>query len=1276
MEFLRGIRGKETPMKINRIAVNCLFILLLNAMFTAGSLRLAVHNEVYAGEEGKNSITIEESEKDAASAEISFPIHDILLDRTDAGNTENCQIMIDDKAEAGDRVNADISLMPRTSLIRLGVTGNDSGKSYKMVLKSHREGSLLYHYYFDMPDESVTVTVVFGYEAYPLAAGASVVGTTTFYVDGKPVTEAKPGETVTVISATPDFSLDFERMRYTFTQKSRFLNPVVDGSSVKGDTGFVYTGTFRMQEAPVTVEAEYRKPFVITKDPELKEVNIKTNMKSNRAAPGDIVTVSAASGKMAALAVPDEWEVTYVDEQGVSQKIPVTRDSSSSNQCTFVMPFADVRVNMSGIKYAWEIWIDEDNCEVKADRRYALPGETVTVTTTQSDNGRNKLYMVYRVEVNGRMEEFEMFRKDSNTFTFTMPDGSPIVYARYGLQYVDRSWRDGKVVESVNVCAPGEYRRFEPTHGNYTDLTDGWYLVDSDWTCSKCIRVIGDVKLILTGRKQLTANDGIYIKDGATLTIYEEYRSTGFIMAVSGTDNFPGIGGFPDASGGNLVIKGGTVEARGGLNAAGIGSANYPGGMGHVRIYGGKVNAYGGYCGAGIGRGKDNCSFGTISIYGGDVTAEGGEYAAGIGGGQNADGNLVHIYGGDVKAHGGKYGAGIGGGQNGDGGTCTIENEAKIHATGGWDGAGIGGGESGSGHSFHMLGGTVNAVGGAQGAGVGGGEKGNGGDIRISGGTLTASGGETTHTGGAGIGGGKKGKGGTIIIENSETIVNAEGSVKAAGIGGGADGDNGEVTIYGGTVTATGGAGDDGGAGIGGGSKSGGGGTVNIYGGEVNATSGVYGAGIGGNGLTINIYGGSVNADALGGSQSGSGPGIGVTKEDSVLNFYMKDGTVNAHAKCTVYSITMSSDYCGAGIGGSNAINVELHITIDGGTVTATSDRDGAGIGSGSANSVNAGGNVTGNSEITINNGTVNAYGGVSGAGIGSGRAGNQQGTITINGGNVTAKGGNLFSIGGGAGIGGGAEGDFGIGGNAGVIVINGGTVIASAGYTINSDKGQAIGHGEGEDNEGSLTLYSSATVRSADNTSGEGAVLCKASDRIQGCRKEYALIEPCTHPNAEFEAAADKHVIKNCEYCSAESEPHNYDANNTCIVCGYQNEFVPVSYNESTDSARTKKTAVRSVKAEKGRRAVVSWKKLKGISGVEITYSTSKKFTKKTTRKVSVKITAGGKPIRRTIRNLKAGKRYYVRIRPYTYIYNPDKAANEKIYGKYSKVKSFKARK
>ena len=207
----------------------------------------------------------------------------------------------------------------------------------------------------------------------------------------------------------------------------------------------------------------------------------------------------------------------------------------------------------------------------------------------------------------------------------------------------------------------------------------------------------------------------------------------------------------------------------------------------------------------------------------------------------------------------------------------------------------------------------------------------------------------------------------TLKDDNNEAgSLTATGGFNSAGIGGGYLGDGKNITITGGTVTATGGS-------------SGSGENITINGGEVTASGGD-------------------NWDDCGAGIGGGNGGVG-------KNITITGGTVNA-----------TGGYGGgaAGIGGAFA-NGE-NITITGGTVNVTGGYGGgAGIGGGS---VGAWGGESGSGKnITITGGTVNATGTDGGAGIGGGENGNGE-DITINGGKVNASGAY-----GGAGIGGGVNG-------------------------------------------------------------------------------------------------------------------------------------------------------------------------------------------------------------------------------------------------------------
>lgn len=104
---------------------------------------------------------------------------------------------------------------------------------------------------------------------------------------------------------------------------------------------------------------------------------------------------------------------------------------------------------------------------------------------------------------------------------------------------------------------------------------------------------------------------------------------------------------------------------------------------------------------------------------------------------------------------------------------------------------------------------------------------------------------------------------------------------------------------------------------------------------------------------------------------------------------------------------------------------------------------------------------------------------------------------------------------------------------------------------------------------------------------------------------------------------------------------------------------------------AKWKKVTVKTVAVKKatngkGSKIKISWNKLSDISGYEISYSYSKKFEAKKTKKVIVSVKA------KSYTTKKLKKRvYYVRMRAYKM-----DSKGKRIYGKYSKVKAVKVKK
>ncbi len=85
----------------------------------------------------------------------------------------------------------------------------------------------------------------------------------------------------------------------------------------------------------------------------------------------------------------------------------------------------------------------------------------------------------------------------------------------------------------------------------------------------------------------------------------------------------------------------------------------------------------------------------------------------------------------------------------------------------------------------------------------------------------------------------------------------------------------------------------------------------------------------------------------------------------------------------------------------------------------------------------------------------------------------------------------------------------------------------------------------------------------------------------------------------------------------------------------------------------------LKSVKSDKKQQIKAAWKKVTGADGYEVRYATNSKFKK--ANKVVVK---KGTTLKATMKKLKSGKKYFVKVRAYK------KIGGAKVYTKYSKVK------
>ena len=388
-------------------------------------------------------------------------------------------------------------------------------------------------------------------------------------------------------------------------------------------------------------------------------------------------------------------------------------------------------------------------------------------------------------------------------------------------------------------------------------------------------------------------SNGSYNKVAGQFMMHDGNKISGSAGVEVGMDTELGDDGkYVGTNFATLTITGnGTLEARGGKNAAGIGGSKLLGNScahGNIIIESGTIIAEGGSGGAGIGTAsnmnsqlsngsyKSSFNWGEIIINGGNITATGTGNGAGIGGGNHVDSGKITINGGVIDAKGDSgIGSGLGS-SNPDGYSEGDKGPGCYYA------------------DITINGGTITAFAtNNMGAGIGGGMYGDA-IVTITGGKIDASvtpeGKE--YQGGAGIGGGYQGC--AIVKISGDAEVTAHGGNGAPGIGNGAgaatistkkysnDEWSGTKKIRTGAYTIEG-------------SESG----VEISGGTVKAYGGKFGAGIGTGNFTewsnVVISGGKIYAEGYLSSEEemlgGAGIGSGLPYVPSKVDYMVQTHT-------------------------------------------------------------------------------------------------------------------------------------------------------------------------------------------------------------------------------------------------------------------------------------------------------------------------------------------------------------------------------------------------
>ena len=167
------------------------------------------------------------------------------------------------------------------------------------------------------------------------------------------------------------------------------------------------------------------------------------------------------------------------------------------------------------------------------------------------------------------------------------------------------------------------------------------------------------------------------------------------------------------------------------------------------------------------------------------------------------------------------------------------------------------------------------------------------------------------------------------------------------------------------------------------------------------------------------------------------------------------------------------------------------------------------------------------------------------------------------------------------------------------------------------------------------------------------------------------------TTKTADFNLNAKTSGDGALSYVSDNESVATVDANGVVSIKGVGEANITITAAQTANSAadiKTVKVTVKpakmsllSVKSKKKKTAYIKWSKDTKVNGYVLQYSTSKKFTKKTTKTVTISKTSVNA---KTIKKLKAGKKYYVRMRAFANV------NGKKVNGAFSKVKTVKVKK
>jgi len=238
---------------------------------------------------------------------------------------------------------------------------------------------------------------------------------------------------------------------------------------------------------------------------------------------------------------------------------------------------------------------------------------------------------------------------------------------------------------TVTATFHGECRFYAGTNACTVDGSDkytastgggnGFAGIQVDSGSSLTIDGADDLRVFGGHQYNIPDDDG-YITEGTTKYFYSDVLRANLTISGTYTDPYGEQWGQPDGATTNSYTGGAGIGGGPELTPSSSGVATFTNGApGTIIINGGSVEAYGGHQAAGIGGAVNSpATTNMIQINGGTVVAHGGRWAAGIGDGdtvkkennnapsstfQTAN-SLIEINGGAVTAYGGVAASGIG----------------------------------------------------------------------------------------------------------------------------------------------------------------------------------------------------------------------------------------------------------------------------------------------------------------------------------------------------------------------------------------------------------------------------------------------------------------------------------------------------------------------------------------------------------------------------------------------------------------------------------------